>query len=385
MSALTGLKCPECANQYDADRPQTICSACNSPLMACYDLDRLGRELDREQISKRGAGIWRWAALLPVRDPVHRLSMGEGDTPLLPIHRIAADLGLKDVTVKDESPNPTGTFKARGLAVAISRALELGLREFVIPTAGNAGGALAVYAARAGLKAHIFMPADAPRVNRQEVLAADADLRLVDGLIDEAGRQAEVEAQINGWFNVSTFKEPYRVEGKKTMGFELAEDYGWDLPDVIVYPTGGGTGLVGMWKAFEELATLGWLNGERPRLVAVQASGCAPLVRALDEGADRARVWENASTEAPGLRVPSLFADRLALNAVRQSRGTGVVVSDDEIQAAQAELSSTEGILACPEGAATLAGLRHLVENGWLASDERIVLFNTGSGLKYLT
>jgi threonine synthase len=210
-------------------------------------------------------------------------------------------------------------------------------------------------------------------------------LRLVDGLIDEAGRQAETEAQANDWFNVSTFKEPYRVEGKKTMGFELAEDFEWDLPDVIMYPTGGGTGLVGMWKAFEELTTLGWLNGERPRLVAVQASGCAPLVRALDEGADRARVWENAVTEAPGLRVPAVFADRLVLNAVRQSQGTGVVVGDDEIHAAQAELSSTEGILACPEGAATLAGLRHLVENGWLASDERIVLFNTGSGLKYLT
>jgi threonine synthase len=385
MSALTGLKCPECANQFDADQPQTICNACNSPLVACYDLVRLGREMGRGQISKRGAGIWRWSVLLPVRDPAYQLSMGEGDTPLLPIHKIAADLGLKDVSVKDESPNPTGTFKARGLAVAVSRAVELGLREFVIPTAGNAGGALAVYAARAGLKAHIFMPADAPTVNQHEVLAADGDLHLVDGLIDEAGRQAEIEAQANDWFNVSTFKEPYRVEGKKTMGFELAEDFEWDLPDVIVYPTGGGTGLVGMWKAFEELTTLGWLNGKRPRLVAVQSSGCAPLVRALDEGADRARVWENAVTEAPGLRVPSLFADRLVLNAVRQSRGTGVVVSDDEIRAARDELSSTEGILACPEGAATLAGLRHLVENGWLASDERVVLFNTGSGLKYLT
>jgi threonine synthase len=341
--------------------------------------------MDREKIAIRGAGIWRWADLLPVRDPTFQLNMGEGDTPLLPIPRIAADLGLKNVTVKDESNNPTGTFKARGLAVAVSRAVELGLREFVIPTAGNAGGALAVYAARAGLKAHVFMPTDAPTVNQLEVLAAGADLRLVEGLIDEAGRQAEIEAQSNDWFNVSTFKEPYRVEGKKTMGFELAEDFGWSLPDVIVYPTGGGTGLVGMWKAFEELDTLGWLDGGRPRFVAVQASGCAPIVRALDEGADHTRAWEDSATIAPGLRVPDVFADRLVLNALRQSEGTGVVVSDDEILEAQEELSSTEGILACPEGAATLAGMRRLVESGWLAPDERIVLFNTGSGLKYLS
>ena len=268
--------------------------------------------------------------------------------------------------------------------MAVSKAVELGQRSFVIPTAGNAGGALAAYAARAGCEAHVFMPQDAPQVNRIEVEAAGADLRLVDGLISDAGRIAGEHADRHGWFPVSTFKEPYRVEGKKTMGLELAEAFGWQLPDVIIYPTGGGTGLVGMWKAFDELESLGWIDGERPRMVSVQATGCAPVVHAFQNGLERTQPWENAHTLAAGLRVPTVFADRLILRALRASNGTAVAVTDDEIEAAVAQMSRTEGVFPAPEGAATLAALHKLLEQDWILPDERVVLFNTGSGLKYI-
>ncbi len=385
MSGLISLECPECEQAHEAEDLQTICLACDSPLLARYDLARLAERLDRSEIAERPAGLWRWAELLPVRDPGFRYSLGEGDTPLLLAERLAAKLNLKSVYIKDEGANPTGTFKARGMSLAVSRAAELGARQFVVPTAGNAGGALAAYAARAGLSAHVIMPVDAPLVNQAEVRAAGADLQLVDGLIDLAGQLAAQEARRHGWFNVSTLKEPYRLEGKKTMGLEIGEAFHWELPDVIIYPTGGGTGLLGMWKAFEELAELGWINGRRPRMVSVQSAGCAPIVRAWEVGHERAEKWPDAQTYASGLRVPKPYADRLILRCLRESRGTAVAVSDDEIRRAESEMSHLEGVLACPEGAATLAGLSRLVDLGWVGPEESVVLFNTGTGLKYLS
>jgi threonine synthase len=384
VSALIGLECPECGDSYDPERLQTVCETCDSPLLARYDLTTLRETLTRDQFALRPSGLWRWRELLPVRNPDFRLSLGEGDTPLLPVNRIGNDLGLSQVVVKDEGVNPSGSFKARGLSVAVARGTELGVIEFGIPTAGNAGAALALYAALHGRKAHVFMPSDAPRVNRLEVRAAGADLHLVDGLIDETARQARAEGERSGWFDLSTFREPYRVEGKKTMGLELAEAFDWDLPDVIVYPTGGGTGLVGMWKAFDELAVLGWIEERRPRLVAVQADGCAPVVEAFEMGASRIVAWNDPATRAAGLRVPKPYADRLILRALRETGGMAVRVTEHAIDQAQRDLACMEGILACPEGAASLAGLRELVGRGEVEPEERVVLFNTGSGLKYL-
>lgn len=384
-SALTHLTCPECGRHFNPDELQTYCQVCQSPLLACYDLESLKARLSPEEIRGRQGGLWRWAELLPVRDPRLRLTMGEGGTPLLETPRIGKILGLPNLFIKDESLNPTATFKARGLAVAVARAVELGVRSFVIPTAGNAGGALAAYAARAEREAHIFMPEDAPIVNQREVLAAGADLRLVAGLISDAARQAAVESAGQGWFDVSTFKEPYRLEGKKTMGLELAETFGWQLPDVIIYPTGGGTGLVGMWKAFEELQSLGWIDGKKPRMISVQAQGCAPVVRAFNFRAARVEPWSGAYTLAAGLRVPMPFADRLILRVLAESEGAAVGVDDEEILEAQRQLATCEGIFAAPEGAATLAGLKRLQREGQVQSSENVVLFNTGSGLKYVS
>jgi threonine synthase len=379
------LECSGCGAIFAPDRIHTFCPDCQSPLLARYDLNAVRGRIDRDAVRNRPRGMWRWHELLPVRDPAHHLSLGEGDCPLLPAPRLGAALGLAHLFIKDESFNPTGTFKARGMAAAVSAALELGLRELVVPTAGNAGGALAAYAARAGLAAHVFMPLDAPAANVAEARMLGADVQLVDGLISDAGRLAAAAAAEHGWFDVSTFKEPYRVEGKKIMGYELAEHFGWSLPDVILYPTGGGTGLVGMWKAFAELAELGWLESRgRPRMVSVQAAGCAPIVRALALGAERAEFFAGAATLAAGLRVPGPFADRLILRSLRESGGTAVAVGDDEILAAQREMARAEGVFAAPEGAATLAALRRLVDEGWVQAQERVVLFNTGSGLKYL-
>ncbi len=383
-STLTDLECPECGRHYDARRLQTICTDCNSPLLARYDLGKAGSSLSPSVAAKRPRGIWRWAEILPVHKEENRLSLGEGDTPLLPADRIGATLGMQQLFIKDESGNPTGSFKARGLVTGLAKAIELGQREFVIPTAGNAGGALAAYAARGKVTAHVFMPKDAPSSNQLEVRLFGADLVLVDGLINEAGRQASEAARRHKWFDMSTFKEPYRVEGKKTMGLEVAEQMGWELPDVILYPTGGGTGLVGMWKAFQEMEQLGWIGSKRPRMVSVQASGCAPIVRAFEQGSQRAEAWKEAQTVAAGLRVPSPFADRLILRAIRESKGTAVAVTDAEISEAQKELGRQEGLLAAPEGAATWAALKHLVASSWVSPAERVVLFNTGSGLKYL-
>ncbi len=385
MSYLLDLQCPECGETFSAEVVQTYCHACSAPLLARYDLRRAAAELDRDALAGRPRGMWRWRELLPLCDQANEVSLGEGDSPLLPAPRLAARLGLTRLFIKDESFNPTGTFKARGMAAAVSRAKELGVRELVTPTAGNAGGALAAYAARAGLPAHVFMPQDAPPANAAEARVYGAEVRLVPGLISDAGRLAAAAAAEHGWFDVSTFKEPYRVEGKKVMGYELAQHFGWELPEVVVYPTGGGTGLVGMWQAFAELAALGWLERpQRPRLVSVQAEGCAPIVRAWAAGAPRAAFFENAATLAAGLRVPGPFADRQILRALRESLGTAVAVTDAEILDAQRQLATEEGLFAAPEGAATLAGLAPLVQQGWVRPDERVVLFNTGSGLKYL-
>ncbi len=385
MSYLSHLECSDCRRSFAADQVQKYCFDCQSPLLARYDLETARAHLDRDMVRRRPQGMWRWRELLPVYNPAHILSLGEGDTPLLLLPRLGSELGLERLYLKDESLNPTGSFKARGLSAAVSKARELGIRRVIIPTAGNAGGAMAAYAARGGMEACIFMPKDTPLANVEESRIAGATVILIDGLISEAAGMAGEKARDEGWFDISTFKEPYRAEGKKVMGYELAETFRWELPDVIVYPTGGGTGLVGMWKAFDEMEALGWLeNKARPRMVVVQASGCAPVVRAFDAGASFCDFWVGAQTIASGLRVPKSFADYLILKILRDSRGTALAVSDEAILKAQKRLAVAEGIFAAPEGAATLAGLEMLVAQGWVKPDERIVLFNTGLGLKYL-
>lgn len=385
MTTLKFLECSRCGEHFDPGQIQTFCPDCNAPLLARYDLAKARAGVDRDRISTRPRGMWRWHELLPVRDPENRVTLGEGDAPLLRLPRFGGALGLKNLYVKDESLNPTGSFKARGLAAAVAKAKELGIEKVIIPTAGNAGGAMAAYAARAGLRAFVFMPKDTPKANIVETKLAGACVELVDGLISDAARLAAARAAAEGWFDVSTFKEPYRVEGKKVMGYELAESFGWQLPDVILYPTGGGTGLVGMWKAFAELEALGWLESpKRPRMVAVQAAGCAPVVRAFDEGLEHCDFWEGAETIASGLRVPKSFADRLILDDLRNSGGTAVVVTDEELTRAQHALGAAEGIFAAPEGAATFSALEKLVNTGWVHPDDRVVCFNTGTGLKYI-
>ena len=328
--------------------------------------------------------MWRYFELLPVRNEANVATLGEGGTPLLRAPRLERALGARAILIKDEGVNPTGTFKARGMSAAVSRAKELGLARLSVPTAGNAGGALALYCARAGLEAHVFMPADAPEANKAEAAIAGANLVIVDGLISDAGRLSRERAAELGLFDVSTLREPYRVEGKKTMGYEIAEDLGWRLPEAIVYPTGGGTGIVGMWKAFDEMERLGWIGPERPMMIVAQAEGCAPLVRAFESGRRHAEPWEGASTIASGIRVPSAVADYLILDAVRASGGTALAVSDAEILAAMRELAETEGIWAAPEAAATLAAYRKLRASGFLAPDAETLLLCTGAGQKYL-
>ena len=385
MSYITHLECSKCAKRFTANQVQTYCPDCQAPLLARYDLKTARQQLDPGDIRSRPSGMWRWHELLPVVKPENIVTLGEGDASLLPVPRLAKKVGLFNLYIKDESSNPTGSFKARGLAAAVSKAKEFGINKLIIPTAGNAGGAMAAYAARAGLQACVFMPKDSPFANIEESRVVGAEVILVDGLISDAAARAGEKARAEGWFDLSTFKEPYRVEGKKIMGYELAESFDWELPDVIIYPTGGGTGLVGMWKAFAELEELGWLkNKQWPRLVAVQASGCAPVVKAFEQGKLSCDFWSGAQTIASGLRVPKSFADQIILHDLYESHGTAVAVGDDEILQAVHELGEAEGIFAAPEGAATYAGLKHLVESGWVKPQERIVLFNTGSGLKYL-
>jgi threonine synthase len=381
---VTHLECAACGKTYEARRLHNLCTECGKPLLVRYDLEAAAAQLTRESLKGRRADLWRYAEVLPVEREENIVSLGEGWTPLLRAERLGAQLGLKHLYVKDESQNPTQSFKARGMAAAVSMAKELGARKLAVPSAGNAAGALAAYAARAGLEAHIFMPRDTPRANVVECEQTGAHVTLLEGLITDCGAEVARRKEAEGWFDVSTLKEPYRVEGKKTLGYEVAEQLEWELPDVIVYPTGGGTGLVGMWKAFAEMEEMGWIGAGRPRMVSVQAQGCAPIVRAFEEGKRFAPEFENAATVASGLRVPKAVGDFLILDALRESGGTAVAVSDAELLAAVREIGAAEGLFVAPEGAACLPALRKLVERGEVKGDERVVLFNTGAGVKYL-
>ncbi|MFN8476484.1 MAG: threonine synthase [Kouleothrix sp.] len=382
-STLMHLECGMCSAVYPADQLWNLCPACARPLLARYDLARAAATLTPAALRERAPTLWRYAEVLPVRDPDHRLSLGEGWTPLVHATRLGGQIGCPNTYVKDESLNPTGSFKARGLGVAVSRAAELGARELAIPSAGNAAGALSAYAALAGLPAHVFMPADVPQPFQAECRALGAHVTLVDGLINDCGARVRAGAAEYGWFDCSTLKEPYRLEGKKTMGYELAEQLGWQLPDVIIYPTGGGTGLVGMWKAFDELQAMGLIDARRPRMVSVQATGCAPIVQAYRAGHEHAELWPGAKTVADGLRVPVAVGDFLIIRALRASGGTALTVDDAAMIAHANLLGATTGIFAAPEGGACLAAQVALLESGWIAPDETVVLFNTGTGLKY--
>jgi threonine synthase len=383
FSALDHLECPRCGTTYDAFVLQGVCPADGSPLLARYDLGKVtGSPSD---VVGRTADLWRYHELLPVSGPDHIVSLGEGLTPLLPAPRLGAELGLPQLMIKDDGLLPTGSFKARGAAVGVSRAKELGARRLAMPTNGNAGAAWSTYAARAGLQATIAMPLDAPTITRAETVVTGGDLRLVDGLISDAGAlvKAAVEASEDDWFEVSTLKEPYRIEGKKTMGLEIAEQLGWRMPDVIVYPTGGGVGLIGIHKALTELRELGWVSGDLPRLVCVQATGCAPIVTAFEAGATESEKVENSSTIAFGINVPKALGDFLVLEAVRETQGTAVAVEDADLLADLATTARLEGLFLCPEGAATVTAARQLVKTGWLSADDEVVLLNTGAGVIY--
>ncbi len=388
-SYLTHLECTACGARHEADQRHGTCPACGKVLYARYDLSAIGSAVKPAEIASRRWDMWRYWELMPVRDPANVVSLGEGMTPLLHARReAAAALGLEagELLIKEEGRNPTGSFKARGLAAAVSRAKELGVTAISLPSAGNAGGAAAAYAAAAGIEAHIAMPLDVPAANRVEAEVYGAKLTLVDGLIDQAGAWLRERGAPAGWFDVSTLREPYRQEGKKTLGLELAEQGGWGedfLPDVIIYPTGGGTGIIGMWKAFAELEALGWIGPLRPKMVVVQSTGCAPIVRAFEQGRDHAPRWENADTIAAGIRVPAAIGDYLILQAVRESGGTAVAVTDGAIQESQREMARLTGVYSAPEGAATWAAARELRRTGWLHGDERVALFSTGMGLKY--
>ena len=381
---LTHLGCTSCGLRYEWSRLQNLCTRCEKPLFAQYDLEAAGRRLKRETLASRERSLWRYRELLPLPLAVEPVSLGEGGTPLLRAERFGGKTGLTSLWIKDEGQNPTQSFKARGMAVAVSMAKHLGATKLAVPSAGNAGGALAAYAARAGLAANIFMPADTPRANIIECRETGAHVTLIDGLITDCGAEIARRKETEGWFDVSTLKEPYRVEGKKTLGYELAEQFGWSLPDVILYPTGGGTGLIGMWKAFEEMETLGWIGSKRPRMFSIQASGCAPIVKAFEAGAENATEFPNAQTLASGLRVPKAVGDFLMLRILRESNGGAIAVADDEMIATTREVGAAEGIFVAPEGAACFAAVQKFVEGGIIDRDERVVIFNTGSGIKYL-
>jgi len=381
---VTHLECAACAARHEARRLLNLCTECGKPLLVRYDLKRAATSLTKESLKERGPNLWRYREVLPVDQDENIVTLGEGFTPLVRASRLGARLGLSNLYIKDEGQNPTQSFKARGMTAAVSMAKELGVKKLAVPSAGNAAGALAAYAARAGLPAHIFMPSDTPRANVVECEQTGADVTLMDGLITDCGAEVARRKEAEGWFDVSTLKEPYRIEGKKTMGYELAEQFDWELPDVIIYPTGGGTGLIGMWKAFEEMERMGWIGSKRPRMVTVQAAGCAPIVRAFEEGKRFADEFPNAHTTASGLRVPKAIGDFLILDALRASGGTAIAVTDEELIAATKEIGAAEGIFCAPEGAACLPALKKLLEDGSVRSDERVVLFNTGSGVKYL-
>ncbi len=383
MTFLRSLACSKTGEEFPTGQLHNL-SPAGAPLLARYDLERARQELTKEQVARGPHSMWRYGGLLPVGDPDNVVSLGEGNTPLLPAPRYGRRIGASRLSVKEESANPTGTFKARGMAAAVSMAKELGATKLAAPSAGNAASALAAYAAAAGMEAHIFMPRDVPQANYIECKMCGAHVTLVDGLISDCGRIVAERKDEEGWFDVSTLKEPYRIEGKKTMGLELAEQLGWRLPDAIFYPTGGGVGMIGMWKAFDELEQIGWIDSKRPRMIAVQAAGCAPIVRAFDEGAEASQFWEGASTLAAGLRVPKAIGDFLVLQAVRKSGGTCLAVTDQEMLKAGRSLAETEGMFVAPEGASCFAALEQLLRGGFLDQDDEIVVYNTGTGLKYL-
>jgi threonine synthase len=377
------LQCSQCAAIFDRNKLQTVCPSCGKALLARYDLATARSCLSREIVARRRGPLWKYRELLPVLDPNNIVSLGEGNTPVVQLHKLGQSLNIARLWMKDEGMNPTGSFKARGMTVAISKAKEFGVRDVTAPSAGNAGGALAAYAARAGIRAHVFMPKDTPRANIDEALAFGAETVLVDGTIADAARAMSDANNDLRWFDCSTLKEPYRLEGKKTLGFEIAEQFDYDLPDVVMYPTGGGTGLIGMWKAFDELEQLGWLSSKRPRMVAVQPSGCAPIVQAFEQRNSVSTFWEHPITIASGLRVPKAFADYLILKVVYESNGLAVAVDDREIISEMKTVAREEGLFLCPEGAATVCAARKLARQGRITAGEKVLLLNTATGYKY--
>jgi threonine synthase len=381
---LTHLACTLCGQAHDATLPQNVSACCAKPLFAKYDLAAAARTFTKDSLRTRAKSLWRYREVLPVRADTDIVTLGEGFTPLLPAPRLAAKHALRSLWIKDEAQNPTASFKARGMTTAVSMAKQFGLKKLAVPSAGNAAGALAAYAARAGMEAHIFMPRDTPRANIIECEQMGAHVTLIAGLITDCGAEVAKRKTAEGWFDVSTLKEPYRAEGKKTLGYELAEQLNWTLPDVILYPTGGGTGLIGMWKAFDEMEKLGWIGSARPRMFTVQAEGCQPIVRAFAAGEKFAAEHLHATTRASGLRVPKAIGDFLMLDALRTSRGGAVAVPDDAMIACTREVGALEGVFVAPEGAACYAALKTLLAAGTVQPEESVVLFNTSTGLKYL-
>src|SRR4051812_31730215 len=382
MPKATHLECSLCGTKYDAAAVANLCT-CGGPLLVRYDLAVIRHRWPRREVASGPANMWRYAPVLPPSE-ASVVTLGEGWTPLVRTKRLGARIGAEQLWVKDEGLNPTASFKARGLSCAVSMCVELGIKKVAIPSAGNAASAMAGYAAAAGIEAHIFMPRDVPQSNYLECKAYGAHVTLVDGLISDCGRIVAEQGPKEGWFDVSTLKEPYRIEGKKTMGYEVAEQMDWELPDALFYPTGGGVGMIGMWKAFDEMERLGWIGSRRPKMIAVQAEGCQPVVRAFEENEARSRFYDGAQTLASGLRVPKPLGDFLVLKAVRDSHGTAIAVSDDEMLDCGAQLAADEGIFAAPEGAACVVAAQKLIASGFLKATDRIVLYNTGSGLKYL-
>ena len=383
-SYLTHLECTYCHATYPADEVIRLCAECSKVLYPRYDLAGARNALNPDELKNRPTNMWRYFEVMPVLDEANVITLGEGFTPIFKAERLGDKIGASAVYIKDEGLNPTASFKARGLSAAVSKAKELGITKLTMPSAGNAAGAMAAYAAKGGMEAYVFMPKDAPEANQIEVSISGGDLTLIDGLISDAGILSRKRAAEEGLFDVSTLQEPYRVEGKKTMGYEIAEQSDWELPDAIIYPTGGGTGIVGMWKAFAEMEEMGWIGPKRPKMYAVQAEGCAPIVRAFREGAEFAEPWENAQTMAAGIRVPGAIGDYLILGAIRESGGGALTVTDDEMKYYMSLVASLEGMFICPEGAATAVALNKLLVAGDLSPDENILLLNTGSGLKYL-
>ena len=383
-SYLTNLECTYCGETFSADEPMRLCDKCGKVLYPRYDISTASKNFTKDLLRDRAPNMWRYFEMMPIREESNIVPLGEGFTPIFETKALGAKIGSNALFLKDEGLNPTASFKARGLSAAVSKAKALGLKKLTMPSAGNAAGAMASYAARAGLEAFVFMPQDAPEANQKEVIVSGGNLNLIDGLISDAGIISRGKAAEMDLFDVSTLQEPYRVEGKKTMGYEIAEQSDWQLPDNIIYPTGGGTGIVGMWKAFQEMEDLGWISSKRPKMFAIQAENCAPIVRAFENGTEFAEPWENASTMAAGMRVPSAIGDYLILNAIRESGGCALTVSDAEMADMTNIIGSLEGFFVCPEGAATACGAQKLIQYGLIDTEETTLLLNTGSGLKYL-